>query len=294
MLKFSGLENFIKLQKDVRLFLRADVSAVAETFRRGRGYHLKADVFVKEVFKQVKFSEKTKKLIMVAAKLSSEENDNKYHDNQHFLEVFSLSLVLGHHAYKKGHITETDFGNLLVSALLHDYKHDGSINGGVQYRLERISVDASRDALLKAGATVRDLKIIEAMILSTDVTKDFCNPEAVSPTETLKLYHEGAIEHVDKDLSVLEKEGVVDLALMLCDADVGSNFLNIDLLNENSSKLEKENGTPFNIAAQQFFLEKICDRRLHSDAGKEILTPYMDKTLQHCFSTSSIFARTPL
>ena len=271
--------------EQIKSLLEGSVSEVAQTFIEWRKNPPVIEDVVQEVIDQLGFSERSQTLITTAAKLASEDAPHAYHNNEHFLEVFCLSAMLGNHAFEQKAILEKDFGNLLTAALLHDYKHDGTGNKGEQFRLEKRAYHEAFLPLLDAqAADTIDLKIIEAMILGTDVSKDFGNPEALSPAETLKMYNDGECDHVHDKLKILEHKGLVDLALVLCDADVGSNFLCEELLDQNSLNLEEESGLPANRQSQQFFLDKVCGGGLHSEAGRALLSNSFDRIKQYVVS----------
>jgi hypothetical protein len=221
-------------------------------------------------------------LIKAAIGLAAQTNTNPYHGNKHFLDVFILSAALGYHAYKDQKIDAQGFSYLLTAALIHDYKHDGGNNRGIQYRLEKIAIDAAEQTLRHAGATDDEIDILRALIYTTDVSKDFSSPKAISPAESVKLYSQtNDPNDLKPELRILHARGMTDIALMLEDSDIGGGMICPSLTNHNGRLLAQEQGRQFSPSDSLFFLEKICHGQAYSLAGKTLLQPFVDKTMRH-------------
>ncbi len=220
-------------------------------------------------------------VVEAAAKLASEKNTNPFHGNRHFLEVFLLTAALGQQAVKEGRLNPRQFGNLLTAALIHDYKHDGTNNKGIQFRLEELAFQSARPALNAAGAGKADLDLIHAFVLSTDISRDFSRKDSVSPADSLKNYlttrDPGPIP---APMRVLVDRRMVDAALMLQDADVGTSLLAKDISVRRSRALASEMGTRYQPDMSRFFFEKICREQMFSISGFKLIQPYMNQTMR--------------
>lgn len=229
----------------------------------------------------VKFTDTERGLITAAATLADEENTNLYHNNKHFLEVFTLSAVLGADAFKDGRLSQHHFCLLMSAALIHDYKHDGTNNMGQRYRLENIALSESESALKAAGATEDDWNLLKAFIRTTDVSKDFSIPSSLSPAESVKIYSltKNPDDLMD-ELRILADTGTADISLMLEDSDLSCGMMDADLFDKSNHAIAREQGRVTTRPSTIFFLDKICHGQLFSVSGKRLMQPYMDKTLQ--------------
>ncbi|MCI5061113.1 MAG: hypothetical protein MRY79_08600 [Alphaproteobacteria bacterium] len=272
--------------KDIEAFLKADTAQIADIFRKWTKEGIPdIENFVQDAISQIAFTDQSKKAIMAAAKLAAEPNDNAYHGNEHFLQVFCMTYTLGHHAVETGRFTKETFGLLLTAALIHDYKHDAQGNKGEQFRLEKLAFDSAREDLA-AYVSKEDLKIIKAFVLTTDVSKDFSDPNAVSPAESLKWYLSNKdIHSVFDELKILITEStsgndLVDAALTLQDSDLASAHLDVESSHQSGRSLAKELGNEYDPKNQIFFMDKICHRRCFSSAGREIIQPCLNKVMK--------------
>ncbi|MEZ5814928.1 MAG: hypothetical protein R3E13_09485 [Alphaproteobacteria bacterium] len=275
-----------KLHEDVRPFAQADAPAMANVFRKWQRQPPDIEGFVQNAIANVGFSDKSESVIMVAAKLAAEPNANAFHGNKHFLQVFATTYTLGLRALQEERITSQTFGNLLTAALIHDYKHDGTTNNGEQFRLENRSCEESKASLIEAGADEDDLEIIKAFVLTTDVSKDFDDPRAASPADSLKRFTLNSdVEGVFPQLRVLIEKttpgnDLVDAALMLQDADVGIAHLDVQTTHQAGRELAKERGGEYTPQNQIVFMDKICHRQCFSKAGREIIQPRLEAVMQ--------------
>ena len=91
---------------------------------------------------------------------------NPYHNAQHFCEVLLsalyLTLLAGVEAEARAEI--------LVTALVHDFHHDGTKNTNATFRLEKLSAEAAAPYLEAAGVPPHVRARIAAMVFSTEVT----------------------------------------------------------------------------------------------------------------------------
>lgn len=226
------------------------------------------------------FSPDSLRLIQTAASLAGEKNDNAYHNNEHFLEVFTLSATLGHRAVREGIITNRNFARLLAAALIHDFRHNGTPNKDIQYKQESLAYREAAPAFLAAGATSQDMKVIQGLLYATDISKNFSDPAAMSPADSVKAYKRtGDPAILFPELKVLKNPELMETALMLQDADVGPSLIDKNLSLQASEFLAKENNQPYKPDATVFFINRICQGRLNSSAGGEIIQPFTNRMI---------------
>jgi len=90
---------------------------------------------------------------------------NAYHNVQHFCEV-----MLG--AYFLSLLADLDKNSRLevvLAALIHDFHHDGTVNGPIPFRLERKAVNESTPHLVDAGVSELQRRHIAALVLATEM-----------------------------------------------------------------------------------------------------------------------------
>jgi hypothetical protein len=87
-----------------------------------------------------------------------------YHNAQHTCEVVLCSLLL---AAQAG-LSQPRQGRVLVAALVHDFRHDGSTNAGRPFRLELSALTAARPYLVGTGVTADEMERIAAIVLATE------------------------------------------------------------------------------------------------------------------------------
>lgn len=265
----------------IQAFEDANLRDMEQIFTKWAAAAPRIDLVAKRLLKNKPLTPHHKHMILTAAKLATEKNDNPYHGNRHFLEVFCFSYTLGLNALQNSDIDQDDFARLLTAALIHDYKHDGKNNGAgenhKQFRLEEQSFTLAEPALKEAGATEQDLKIIKLLVLATDVSSP--SPDTVGPAGSLKNFLKAPKANPDllhPALRELYNEDKIDLAMMMHDSDLGSgSCLSYRFSMEAGTLLAKEHGWPTEpeniIKGQRFFLEKICEREVFSKAGKRCL-----------------------
>ena len=91
---------------------------------------------------------------------------NPYHNAQHFCEVLLSALYLSLLAG----IAPREKAEVLVTALVHDFHHDGTKNMSATFRLERLSAEASAPYLEAAGVPPEVCARVAAMVFATEVT----------------------------------------------------------------------------------------------------------------------------
>jgi hypothetical protein len=230
----------------------------------------------------IHFSDTELSMLQMASQLAAEENKNPYHNNTHFLKVFTLSALLGADAFRDNRINTHHLCILLSSALVHDYKHDGKNNKGQRYRLEDISLNASESAMKKAGATEDDWNLFKAFIYTTDVYKDFSDPSALSPGDTVKKYSiSNNPDDLLPELRIMAETGTADIALMLEDADLSGGLLDIELNTKSGLAFAEEERKTYEASGQKFFLEQICHKQVFSISGLRLIQPRMNEVLAY-------------
>jgi len=266
----------------VDILKSADIERVEALFYAWRDTSPNLEELVDACCNSVGFSDASKQIVMVGAAMAAEENKNPYHNNDHFREVFALTFMLANHGHVNGRISEKHFARRLTAALLHDYKHDGKTNTvdgqHVPFRLEQQSFDAAKDRLIEAGATRKDMTIIEALILGTDVSA----PQGeVSPAASMKNYSEsGNPDDLHPRLRVLHGLNLVDTSLLLHDTDVGLSAAISREFNERQGEdLRIEWGLD-EPPDQKFFLNALCRGRMFSRSGRALLQNSMNDVLK--------------
>lgn len=91
--------------------------------------------------------------------------DAHYHNAQHVCEV----LLSAHYIGLLAQLGAQEHRQLLLAALIHDYDHDGSVNGPRQFHLERHSVRVVQAHLDANAVTAAIRPRLAAMILTTEI-----------------------------------------------------------------------------------------------------------------------------
>lgn len=274
-------------EKIVRALVNEHIPSIYKCFVELEENPIPTTVLVDHIAARFEFSAESQKILHAAAQIASEENPNPYHNPMHFQHVFILAALLGRRASYMSNLDEQNFRNLLVAALIHDYKHDGTGNKGEQFRLEKISIAASRERLLAAGLTPEDLEVISGYVLATDISKDFSNPDAKSPIETLRDYQKTKKAwYIQPELRSLykrsQRDGInhMEVAMILHDADVGASIITAGMCEELGHRLAEEQHKPFNTNDSKFFLVNIVHKEMASQIGFDLLQPYLNDTLR--------------
>lgn len=90
---------------------------------------------------------------------------NAYHNTQHFCEVLLNALYLSRLAASEAHATP----EILLAALVHDFHHDGTTNGTIAFRLERLAADATLPYLEAAGVAPAQRSRIVSLVFATEL-----------------------------------------------------------------------------------------------------------------------------
>jgi hypothetical protein len=93
------------------------------------------------------------------------KNRNAYHNSQHICEVLLCSLFLA----RQAGLSTPRQARIAFAALMHDFHHDGTTNGGQSFRLERLAVAASRPYLTQSGVKASEIDAIAAIVFATDL-----------------------------------------------------------------------------------------------------------------------------
>ncbi|WP_296808114.1 cyclic nucleotide-binding domain-containing protein [Thiocapsa sp.] len=111
-------------------------------------------------------------LVTAGARIASEidrgvagQARNAYHNSQHICEVVLCSLFLGQQAGLSGE----RLVRVVIAALVHDFRHDGTTNAGESFRLERLALAAAGPYLAQAGVAPEQIERIAAIVLATEV-----------------------------------------------------------------------------------------------------------------------------
>ncbi len=92
---------------------------------------------------------------------------NAYHNSQHLCEVVLCSLFLG----RQAGLSHTRQARVVVAALVHDFRHDGTTNAGQAFRLEQLAVTSAQPYLARSGVTPDEIERVAAIVLATDMTR---------------------------------------------------------------------------------------------------------------------------
>lgn len=95
-------------------------------------------------------------------------NDNAYHNNQHICEVMLSSYFLS--LLFSGGLNKQETAEIILAALIHDFQHDGKLNGDTPFRLERNAINEAAPYLLAARMPQTQQQKITGFILATDST----------------------------------------------------------------------------------------------------------------------------
>jgi len=270
-----------KLPDAADAVMNGDIPALVRIFTLWRQRSPDVKGVAASIIEKFDFSPQRKDIVLRAADLAAEPNEHPFHNNRHFLEVFTMAALLGNHALKKGDIKLDGLALLLTAALTHDHKHDGKTNGNIQYRLERHAFDHVKDPLRIAGVNGIELEIIRGLFFATDVSKDFLVPQAISPSDSLKIFSQTKnTKDLKPELHILIDAGMIDAALMLVDADLSGGMIDPQLSHDSGQRFDKEQGKPYDVKNQIFFLDKIAHRRAFSKAGVELIQPHLNIVLK--------------
>ena len=197
---------------------------------------------------------------------------NPYHNAHHTLEV----LLNAHYLACRNdtvatqiRLTQREYGLLCLAALIHDYEHDGTMNGAQRFRLERQSADLASPFFAAAGIDAEDRAAINVIVLATDPAGPNLYMKALhgmafyegSPPDPALAYPELA--------PLAEDRRLLRLAALLNDADLLSSAgLSVDYAAKQSAKLGAEGGRRLDCADMLRFLSYIVGGSFTTRAGR--------------------------
>lgn len=227
----------------------------------------------------VVFDARRRNVLAVAAALADEESPNRFHGNNHNGEIFSGSFMLGYQALCAGGITKDDFFMMLISALIHDYGHDGIDNGGEQYRLEKLAITMAMPRLRGAGLTSEEAAYFSAIVHATDPHSIDGQP---SPSQRLRAYISDHAEDLPEELQDLSTPVRAQVAQMVQDVDVYFQLCGLEMTLDNAHRFADEMGD-YKIASVEgveFFKMHILGSGPASDWGKSLLGPWYNEFMR--------------
>jgi len=206
---------------------------------RNQKVNAKALVFgLLEKFHEI--SDRQKNILVDASVIATEENEQPYHGNEHYVDVTSGTIMLGNRALQEG----------------------------------RLTID------------------IEAFVLNTDVSKDFGDPDALSASDTVKLYIDSGFQNEEllhPRLQILAKKDLADAAQMLQDSDVGtamadpaySDYQGLLIAHETGS-VDKKSRTYDRSSQLDFFIPKIMHGgKVYSESGRQIIQEWIPDVIKY-------------
>ncbi|WP_374090379.1 hypothetical protein [Methylomicrobium lacus] len=187
--------------------------------------------------------------------------DLPYHNRQHVCEV----MLCCHYLARRLNLDQRETLEILLASLFHDFRHDGTSNGGLPFRLERNSVVLAEPYLLGAGVTSAQRRKLAALVLAT-------NPNIGLPIAHASYdhhHHRAPLPEIPvtaPELNALRSRPAADQALILCAADILPSIgLTIAYAQALQEKLAKEWGTDLGIEDKLRFIDNtlpifaICD-----------------------------------
>lgn len=197
---------------------------------------------------------------------------NPYHNAHHTLEVVLNAHYLAERNDKVAthiRLTARERGLLCLAALIHDFEHDGTMNGAVRFRLECMAVEAALPCLRDAGLAEGDIAAIRAVVLATD---------PAGPNLYMKALHGAAFYEAPPPIEteafaelrpLAEDRRLLRMAGLLNDADLLSSAgLDVDYAGRQSAKLGAEGGRKLDGADMLRFLNHIVGGSFTTRAGR--------------------------
>lgn len=184
---------------------------------------------------------------------------NAYHNPQHFCEA----MLSAHFLCLLQGLCAHDAQLVVLAALVHDFHHDGSVNGDVPFRLERIALHEAAPYLVNAGVSSANRRSLEAMVLATDVA------HALDFTARCHAHHSSGaplpgVPALAPELAGLQRAPLMALqALVLCQADLlPSTGLTPQYAMRMQNRLAQEWGRPLLLEDKLSFLDQIDNARV--------------------------------
>lgn len=234
--------------------------------------------------------------VLMAALLGEAPNTLAYHNNMHYRKVlFQMIGLIAVHMALAGEEKAQGLGRdhialLITAACVHDLGHDGRANnaGGTYQRgrEEKRSFNLAKPYIAAAGLREGELDDLNVMLLCTDVTP---LDQGVNPASELKeayLFHErggeggGNSPDLTDDLEILRKRAdLALLAMLMHEADIATSAgLDYEVTAYETALYHQE--TTGNAAKPSHivdFLNRICQNRFHTEAGKKLYAANMER-----------------
>lgn len=223
---------------------------------------------------------------LTAAVLAEVQHLNSYHNTHHFREVYVMVMRLcaTHNRFVEiphDKFYPTDILLMLIAAAIHDFSHDGKGNfiDGKHYpsRLEKKAVAMARPFLQAAGLDEGSLKLVELMVLTTDVSQ---SPKHESPSSILRKAYEAhyskkiAMPPLPSSLARLAYDDKLSLmAATLGEADIApSTGLDYDYSKFATTLVAAESGVMKPAASTLHgFMMQICHGRYLTPAARYLM-----------------------
>jgi hypothetical protein len=176
---------------------------------------------------------------------------NAYHNAQHFCEVMLCACFLA----LLDELEPDSIMEVVLAAMIHDFHHDGQVNGQNAFRLERRSVSEAMADLVQAGVPDLQRQNICALVLATDLA------HGLPIAHACHAYHAGAvpmptIHPLAPELARLVADpALARKALLVSEADVlPSVGLSIEYALQMQAPLSQEWGRPLDLQDKYRFV----------------------------------------
>lgn len=244
-------------------------------------------------------NERLAKALVAAAMLGDLPNHNPFHSNDHFRDITATVLrmcnvhndLVNMGEIEHDALTSNDICLMLIAACIHDFCHDGCGNtlDGVHIpmRLEKRAFSMAQPVLKLFDLSDEELKLIEMMILCTDVSY---GDKGYSPSRILNKFYKYHFEANDlpnitsDDYSHLadylkDHKKTVLMAMMLEEADIFTSVgLSYEYAKLTTTLVAAETdilrGTPSTLHG---FIEMICHGLISSPAAQFLFSEPFDK-----------------
>lgn len=197
---------------------------------------------------------------------------NPYHNAHHTLEVvLNAHYLAARNDLVATHIrlTPREHALLYLAALIHDFEHDGTMNGKQRFRLERHANEAASTFFDAAGLSAEDQAVIKVPVLATDPA----GPNLYMKALHSHAFYNGPAPDPATEFAELkplaEDRRLLRLAGLLNDADLMSSAgLSLDYARRQSDKLGAEGGRYLDCNDMLRFLNHIVGGSFTTRAGR--------------------------
>lgn len=220
-------------------------------------------------------------IALTACILGEVYNGNAFHNVDHFREVLTIVLrfCVTHNQITFDEDNKFDTADILlliIAAVLHDFKHDGTNNGvgddHIPSRLEQQAFDKSRPFLESMGIADDYLSIIKSLIIATDasghenpatIVRQIANYQNNKTPVSVNLGYE----------NFTNNPKLTTMALILCEADiVPSSSLSYEFSKLMTRNLSNEENTITPTATTlNGFMIHVCKDNLISKSARYLL-----------------------